>query len=290
MPNHSDHLWQKEIAEFRCELAANEMLHDRHDEARRLLDEALAANRKCVRATLLLGDLAAKVGDGETAIDYWKRVEQQNPVYLALAAEKLMAAHIQLGRMEQGIQLLRGWLERHPSLDLLDSVFGPSSTMAAPRRPTCWCATNCGAIRRCSGSTSCSRRRSWSRRRSAPRPGTDQEPDPQPHPPGRALPLRRLRLQGAPVLLALPRLRRLGNLPAAAHRRIRHRALMKTIPDTATTRILVVGDVMLDRYWFGEVSRISPEAPVPVVKVERTEERPGGAANVARNCAALGAR
>jgi bifunctional ADP-heptose synthase (sugar kinase/adenylyltransferase) len=55
-----------------------------------------------------------------------------------------------------------------------------------------------------------------------------------------------------------------------------------------TARILVVGDVMLDRYWFGEVSRISPEAPVPVVKVERTEERPGGAANVARNCAALG--
>ena len=62
------------------------------------------------------------------------------------------------------------------------------------------------------------------------------------------------------------------------------------IPDTSATSILVVGDVMLDRYWFGEVSRISPEAPVPVVKVERTEERPGGAANVARNCAALGAR
>jgi rfaE bifunctional protein kinase chain/domain len=65
---------------------------------------------------------------------------------------------------------------------------------------------------------------------------------------------------------------------------------MNKVPDTSTTRILVVGDVMLDRYWFGEVSRISPEAPVPVVKVERTEERPGGAANVARNCAALGAR
>jgi rfaE bifunctional protein kinase chain/domain len=65
---------------------------------------------------------------------------------------------------------------------------------------------------------------------------------------------------------------------------------MNTVPDTSATRILVVGDVMLDRYWFGEVSRISPEAPVPVVKVERSEERPGGAANVARNCAALGAR
>lgn len=55
-------------------------------------------------------------------------------------------------------------------------------------------------------------------------------------------------------------------------------------------RVLVVGDVMLDRYWFGEVSRISPEAPVPVVKVGRTEERLGGAANVARNVAAVGAQ
>jgi len=58
----------------------------------------------------------------------------------------------------------------------------------------------------------------------------------------------------------------------------------------ARTRVLVVGDVMLDRYWFGDVDRISPEAPVPVVKIARTEERPGGAANVARNTAALGAR
>jgi rfaE bifunctional protein kinase chain/domain len=54
--------------------------------------------------------------------------------------------------------------------------------------------------------------------------------------------------------------------------------------------VLVVGDVMLDRYWFGEVSRISPEAPVPVVLVSREDERLGGAANVAWNCQALGAR
>ena len=63
----------------------------------------------------------------------------------------------------------------------------------------------------------------------------------------------------------------------------------RPIPDTSQARILVVGDVMLDRYWFGEVSRISPEAPVPVVKITSSEERPGGAANVARNCADLGA-
>jgi rfaE bifunctional protein kinase chain/domain len=54
--------------------------------------------------------------------------------------------------------------------------------------------------------------------------------------------------------------------------------------------VLIVGDVMLDRYWFGDVERISPEAPVPVVRIARTEERPGGAANVARNAVALAAQ
>ena len=58
----------------------------------------------------------------------------------------------------------------------------------------------------------------------------------------------------------------------------------------ASARVLVVGDVMLDRYWFGDVNRISPEAPVPVVHVQRKEDRLGGAANVARNAAALGAQ
>lgn len=53
-------------------------------------------------------------------------------------------------------------------------------------------------------------------------------------------------------------------------------------------KVLVVGDVMLDRYWFGDVSRISPEAPVPIAKINKTDHRAGGAANVARNIAALG--
>lgn len=64
---------------------------------------------------------------------------------------------------------------------------------------------------------------------------------------------------------------------------------MSKAPALDKVRILVAGDVMLDRYWFGDVSRISPEAPVPVVRIERREARLGGAANVARNAAALGA-
>ena len=65
---------------------------------------------------------------------------------------------------------------------------------------------------------------------------------------------------------------------------------MSALPDFSRARVLVAGDVMLDRYWFGDVSRISPEAPVPVVHVQRTDERPGGAANVARNITALAGR
>jgi rfaE bifunctional protein kinase chain/domain len=67
---------------------------------------------------------------------------------------------------------------------------------------------------------------------------------------------------------------------------------MKPFPKAAIAkaRVLVVGDIMLDRYWFGEVERISPEAPVPVVHVAKREDRLGGAANVARNVTALGAQ
>jgi D-beta-D-heptose 7-phosphate kinase/D-beta-D-heptose 1-phosphate adenosyltransferase len=62
------------------------------------------------------------------------------------------------------------------------------------------------------------------------------------------------------------------------------------LPDFAAARVLVIGDIMLDRYWHGDTSRISPEAPVPVVRVGQAEERPGGAANVALNITALGGK
>ncbi len=62
------------------------------------------------------------------------------------------------------------------------------------------------------------------------------------------------------------------------------------IPDFSKARVLVVGDLMLDRYWQGDAKRISPEAPVPVMQVNQIEERPGGAGNVALNLASLGAQ
>ena len=66
--------------------------------------------------------------------------------------------------------------------------------------------------------------------------------------------------------------------------------MKQELPSFENARVLVVGDLMLDRYWHGDTSRISPEAPVPVVRVGDAEERPGGAGNVALNVAALGAR
>ena len=65
--------------------------------------------------------------------------------------------------------------------------------------------------------------------------------------------------------------------------------MLSSLPDFSTGRVIVVGDVMLDRYWHGATNRISPEAPVPIVKVENDEFRAGGAGNVALNAASLGA-
>lgn len=66
--------------------------------------------------------------------------------------------------------------------------------------------------------------------------------------------------------------------------------MVSIVPDFSKARLLVAGDVMLDRYWGGATTRISPEAPVPVVRVRNSETRPGGAANVALNAAALGVK
>ncbi|MGH8706232.1 MAG: lipopolysaccharide assembly protein LapB [Burkholderiales bacterium] len=113
----------KEISHFLCEQAVTEATHSRPDTARRQLEAALEANRKSVRASLQLGDLERAYGSLEHAIGHWKRIESQNPAYLALVAQRLLDAHREAGRLEEGLTLLAGYLERYPSLDLLDTVF-----------------------------------------------------------------------------------------------------------------------------------------------------------------------
>ncbi len=114
---------QKEIANFYCELAGNEIMQSRPDAARPFLATALAHHRLCVRANMLLGDLEAGVNNHAAAIEAWKRIESQNPAYLALVAERFLTVFKQWGRSEEGLNLLRGYLEKYPSLDLLNTVF-----------------------------------------------------------------------------------------------------------------------------------------------------------------------
>ena len=117
------HSSAREIAHFYCEMAQAEMVHGRTEPARGILESALNVNRRCIRAYILLGDLTLSEGSPEEAIEAWKRVEGQNPAYLTLVAEKLLAAHKQLGRSDEGLALLRGFLASYPSLDLLNIVF-----------------------------------------------------------------------------------------------------------------------------------------------------------------------
>jgi lipopolysaccharide biosynthesis regulator YciM len=121
--------WNKEIANYYCELALLEITHSRTDAALQYLEQALKSNRKCARANVLLGDVHAAAGNHEAAIEVWKRIEQHNPAYLALVAQRLLESHRVLGKQDEGLTLLRGFLASSPSLDLLDVAF--QSTLEA---------------------------------------------------------------------------------------------------------------------------------------------------------------
>lgn len=115
--------YQKEVANFYCEMAARELMQSRPEQARPHLTQALAHHRLCVRATMLLGDVEAALGNRAAAITAWQHIESQNPTYLSLVAERLLSAYREQGQPEEGLNLLRGFLEKYPSLDLLDMVY-----------------------------------------------------------------------------------------------------------------------------------------------------------------------
>ncbi|HEY4074070.1 MAG TPA: lipopolysaccharide assembly protein LapB [Herbaspirillum sp.] len=114
---------QREIAQFYCELAQDELVRSHADEAMKLLEQALADDRKSVRATMLLGDAFLLKDDIEGALAVWRRVEHQSVPHVALVAKRLMDGHERVGRMREGVNLLRTYLAEAPSIDLLEVVF-----------------------------------------------------------------------------------------------------------------------------------------------------------------------
>ncbi|MES2534432.1 MAG: lipopolysaccharide assembly protein LapB [Pseudomonadota bacterium] len=114
---------QKEIAQFYCELAQDELVHTHPDAALQMLEKALAADRKNVRATMLIGDAYLAKGDIEAALLAWRRVEQQSVPHVALVAQRLMDGYRAVGRSQEGANLLKSYLAEASSVDLLEVVF-----------------------------------------------------------------------------------------------------------------------------------------------------------------------
>jgi lipopolysaccharide biosynthesis regulator YciM len=114
---------QKEIAQFYCELAQDELVHTNPDAALAMLDKALAADRNNVRATILTGNALLDKGDTEAALLAWRRVEHQSVPHVALVAQRLMDGYRAVGRPQEGLNLLENYLAEAPSIDLLEVVF-----------------------------------------------------------------------------------------------------------------------------------------------------------------------
>lgn len=114
------HTYQHEIAEFFCELATQAMTRSQLREASQYLQQALAEHRKCVRATLLLGDIAFAEQRLDEAMETWLKIESQDHRFLPFAAGKLLDAYDRLDRAAEGTALLRGLLGTYPELDMLD--------------------------------------------------------------------------------------------------------------------------------------------------------------------------
>ncbi len=123
---------EREIANYLCEVAALDYVQGRENEADRKIAEALQANRRCVRASILQGEWRAREGHHRAAIDLWSRVEQQNADYLFLVAGLVMDAHRQLDHAQDGLRLIQAWLERYPGLDLLAQVYQATVDLQGP--------------------------------------------------------------------------------------------------------------------------------------------------------------
>jgi lipopolysaccharide assembly protein B len=114
---------QKEIAQFYCELAQDELVHTHPEAALALLEKADATDRHNVRAAILSGDVHLSNGDIDKAVFAWRRVEQQSVPHVSLVAQRLMDAYRKLERPQEGLNLLKGYLAEAPSIDLLEVVF-----------------------------------------------------------------------------------------------------------------------------------------------------------------------
>ncbi|QLI82926.1 lipopolysaccharide assembly protein LapB [Chitinibacter fontanus] len=117
------HTYQHEIAQFNCELAAAALIRNQIEQAQVYLENALSVHRQCVRARLMLGEILFSQHQVQMAIDQWLLIEAQDESYLSLVARNLLKGYEQLGKVEDGIELLIRYLQRYPELDVVDLIY-----------------------------------------------------------------------------------------------------------------------------------------------------------------------
>lgn len=115
--------FRQEIAQYYCELAMNDIIAQQADSARTHLQSALDANKKCVRANVLLGDLEVNVAAHQAAISTWKRIEFQQPDYLGLIASKMLKSYRSDNKLKDGLAQLNTYLESYQLPSLMSALY-----------------------------------------------------------------------------------------------------------------------------------------------------------------------
>lgn len=115
--------FRKEIAQYYCEMAVKSILDQDLHTARHELEMALDANKNCVRANIMLGEMEANNKAHKVAIGFWKRIEFQNPAFLGIVAHKLLNSYREIGELEEGVNLLKQYAQTYKLASLMAVVF-----------------------------------------------------------------------------------------------------------------------------------------------------------------------
>ncbi|EGV35380.1 lipopolysaccharide assembly protein LapB [Neisseria weaveri] len=124
--SHDEQTYQFEIAQFYCELAQAALFKSDFESARANVQKALDANKKCTRANMILGDIEQKQGNFGAAIEAYSAIEKQNYAYLSMIGERLYDAYDALGKAEEGLNVLIGYMKTFPQLDLINVIYEKS--------------------------------------------------------------------------------------------------------------------------------------------------------------------
>jgi len=124
--------FRKEIAQYYCELAMNDIIAQKPDAARNLLHMALDANKSCIRANVLLGDIEVNQGAHQAAISHWKKIEFQKPQYLGLIAGKMLKSYRASGQLTDGLAQLNTYLDTYKLPTLMSVLYEATLTEEGP--------------------------------------------------------------------------------------------------------------------------------------------------------------